>query len=185
MILLSISFLQERANQVSKSTLTVYDARGCGLYDFTSGGKSILVGMLSALKDPFFMETMMKSRWNGKVNGLYEFQFPLLSPVSKAFHHENIFFRKGNYITFRGKRIVIVNKPVSGKVVLKLDVDYLIVSGNPRVRLKELMTHFKTGKVILDASNPPWSIKAWMKEAHWLGLQCYSVSVSGAFREEF
>jgi competence protein ComEC len=80
---------------------------------------------------------------------------------------------------------VIVNKPVSGKVVLKLDVDYLIVSGNPRVRLKELMTHFKTGKVILDASNPPWSIKAWMKEAHWLGLQCYSVSVSGAFREEF
>jgi hypothetical protein len=39
--------------------------------------------------------------------------------------------------------------------------------------------------VILDASNPLWKVKAWIKEAHGLGVRCYSVSVSGAFREEF
>jgi competence protein ComEC len=185
MILLSGSFLRERFRQTSGSVFTVYDARGTSLYDFTAGGKSILVGGLSALKDPLFLETLTKSRWNSKVNGLFEFQHPLPSSCNRSFHYGGFFYKKGNYIGFHGKRIVIVNKPVPAKTNLKMEVDYLIISGSPKVKLKELMKHFRSGLVILDASNPPWKVKAWMKEAHGLGVRCYSVSVSGAFREEF
>ena len=185
MILLSGSFLRERFVRVSGSTFTVYDARGTGLYDFTAGGKSILVGGLSALKDPFFQETMVKSRWNTKVSGLFEFQHPLSSSGNRSFHYGGFFYKKGNYIGFRGKRIVILEKPIPEKAVLKMEVDYLILSGSPKVKLRDLMKHFSLGLVILDASNPPWKVKTWMKEAHGLGVRCYSVSVSGAFREEF
>ena len=91
----------------------------------------------------------------------------------------------GSYIGFRGKRIVILNKPIPEKVVRKMAVDYLIISGSPKVKLRDLMKHFSPGLVILDSSNPPWKVKVWMMEAHGLGIRCYSVSVSGAFREEF
>jgi competence protein ComEC len=185
MILLSGSFLQERFRRVSGSTITVYDVRGTGLNDFTAGGKSILVGGLSVLKDPFFHETMMKSRWNEKVNGLFEFQNPLPSSCSRSFYYGGFFYKKGNFISFRGKKIVILDKTIPEKVVRKINVDYLIVSGSPKVKLRDMMKHFNPGLVILDASNPSWKVKAWMKEAHGLGVRCYSVSVSGAFREEF
>ena len=184
MILLSGSFLKERFGQASKSVFTVYDARGTGLYDFTTGGKSILVGGLAALKDPFFQETMVKYRWNTKVSGLFEFQHPLPSSCERSFHCDG-FYKKGNYIGFRGKRIAIIEKSVPEKAVRKMAVDYLIISGSPKVKLRDLMKHFSPGLVILDASNPSWKVKAWMMEAHGLGIRCYSVSVSGAFREEF
>ena len=90
-----------------------------------------------------------------------------------------------NYIGFRGIRIVILNKPIPENVIRKMEVEYLIISGSPKVKLKRLMQHFSPGLVILDASNPHWKVKAWMKEAHGLGIQCYSVSVSGAFTKEF
>jgi competence protein ComEC len=184
MILLSGCFLVERFGQVSKCVFTVYDARGTGLYDFTAGGKSILIGRLTALKDPFFQETMVKYRWNMKVSGLFEFQHPLPSSCNNTFHY-NGFSKKGNYIGFRGKRIVIISKPIPEKVVQKLEVEYLIISGNPKLKLERLIQHFKPGLVIIDSSNPLWKVKAWMMEAHGLGIRCYSVSVSGALREKF
>ncbi len=184
MILLSGSFLKERFVQASKSVFTVYDVRGTGLYDFMAGGKSILVGGIQALKDPFFHETLVKYRWNTKVSGLFEFQHPLPYSCERSFHCDG-FYKKGNYIGFRGKRIAIIEKSVPEKVIRKMAVDYLIISGSPKVKLRDLMKHFSPGLVILDASNPSWKVKAWMMEAHGLGIRCYSVSVSGAFREEF
>jgi competence protein ComEC len=184
MILLSGCFLWERSGKVSKSSFTVYDVKGIGLYDFISGGKSILVGGLSVMKDPFFHDMIMKSRWNTKVTGLFEFQYPLPNNCNNAFHSEG-FFRKWNYIGFRGKRIVILNKSIPLQAVRKLEVDYLIVTRNPKIKMKDLLRNFKPGLVILDASVPLWKVKEWMKEAHWLGIRCYSISISGAFTVAF
>jgi hypothetical protein len=64
-------------------------------------------------------------------------------------------------------------------------VDYLIISGNPRLDLEGIVKQFKPGIVIFDASVSPWNVKKWIKEAHWLGLHCYSVSISGAFTVKF
>jgi competence protein ComEC len=185
MILLSGNFLWERYRQVSVSKFTVYDVRGQGLCDFITGGKSILVGGLSALKEPFFLDAFRKSRWNEKVTGLFGFQYPLPLCHNKPFHYGNLFYKKGNFIGFGGKRIVILDQKIRDNSNLVLGVDYLIVSGNPGSDLKDILRHFKPGIVILDASNAPWKVKKWIKEAHWLGVHCYSVSASGAFTDKF
>ncbi|MCX6246867.1 MAG: ComEC/Rec2 family competence protein [Bacteroidetes bacterium] len=185
MILLSGNVLMERWHQAAASTITVYDVRGPGLYDFTAGGKSILVGGLSALNDPFFSETMMKYRQINKISGLFEFQHPLPSRKGYSAFQSDGFYRKGNYIGFSGKKIGIVNRVFRGNRSCKMKVDYLIISGGPKTTLKEVIKYFNPGMVIFDASNSLWKVKEWMKEAHWLGLRCHSVSVSGAFREEF
>jgi len=185
MIVLLGNILRERYRETYHSAFTVYDVRGTGLYDFSTGGRSILVGGLSAMKEPYFYGTMEKARWNMKIRGLFEIQHPLPCPCDRSFHYGGFFFKKGNYFGFRGKRIAIVGKPIPGKVNLKMKVDYLILSGGPKVRMKEIMKHFTAGLVIFDTSNPVWKVKAWIKEAHGLGVKCYSVSASGALREEF
>jgi competence protein ComEC len=185
MILLSGNFLRNTFMQASVSKITVYDVRGQVLCDFIAGGKSILVGGLSALKEPFFLDTYRKYHWNEKVSGLFEFQFPLPSSYDKPFHYGNLFYKKGNFIAFGGKKIVVVDQKIGDNSNLILCVDYLIISGNPRSDLKDLVRHFRPGIVILDASNTPWNVKKWMKEAHWLGVHCYAVSISGAFTDKF
>jgi hypothetical protein len=176
--------LMKRYRQSAASTFTVYDTRGTGLYDFTAGGKSIVVGGLTASKDPFFLETLTKFRMNNGITALFEFQHLLSSIPVKTFHY-NGFYRKGSCIGFQGKRIVILNKPLSRRFTGRMKVDYLVVSGGPGTDLKDVVSHLIPGIVILDSSNPPWKVKAWMKEAHWLGVHCHAVTVSGAFADTF
>lgn len=184
MILFSGNIFREGWERVSAGSFTVYDARGAGLYDFTSGGKSILVGRISALKDPFFRETLEKSRWNTSVKGLFEIEYPPPLVVNNSFRWDG-FFKKGYCIAFRGRRIIIINKQLPAIPGTCLVVDYLVISGGPKIRLKELIKDVRTGMIVLDTSNPPRKVKEWMKEAHELGIPCYSVTVSGAFRVEF
>lgn len=185
MILLSGNFLWKRYTQVSVSKITVYDVRGPGLFDFITGGKSILVGGLSALEETFFLETFKKSRWNENITGLFDFQHPIPFCTDKPFRYGGMFYKKGNFIGFGGKRIVIIDQKIKNNSNLILGVDYLIISGNPRSDLQDILKHFRPGIVILDASNAPWNVKKWMKEAHWLGVHCYSVSLSGSFTDMF
>ena len=184
MIMLSGSFLRERYWQMTMHKFKVYDIRGKGLCDFITGGKSILVGSLSALKDPFFRDAFMRSRWNDKVTGLFGFQSPLPSQDNRPFHYGGSFYKEGNFINFGNKRIVIVNNKIPGCTNIKLNVDYLIITGNLKCSLKDITKHFKPGLIIFDASNSQRKVKEWMKEAHVSGLPCYSVSVSGAFTIE-
>jgi competence protein ComEC len=78
-----------------------------------------------------------------------------------------------------------VDQKIKGNSNRVSGVDYLIISGNPRLDLEGIVKQFKPGIVIFDASNSPWNVKKWKKEAHWLGVHCYSVSISGAFTVKF
>ncbi len=185
MVLLSGSMVWGRYMQMTRSRFIVYDTRGKGVCDFITGGRSILVGRLSALSDPFFRDAFIKSRRNDRVTGLFEFQHPLPSQGRRPFRYGGYFYREGNFINFRGKRIVIVDSKIRGSPTLSLKVDYLIITGNLRSSLKEVTTHLKPGLIILDASNSQRKVREWIKEAQGLGLTCYSVSASGAFAVEF
>ena len=183
MILISGISFTKLYQQARKSTFTVYDVKGSGLYDFTAGGKSILVGNISALKDPYFNDTFHKSRWNDNVDGQFEFESSVLRS-DRPFRYGG-FTLRGDYIAFNGKMFAIITKKHSSKGVQKLMVDYLIISRNPRSTLKDLVANFNAGIIIFDASNSVIKVNAWIKEAHYLGLRCYTVPLSGAFRGEF
>jgi len=60
-------------------------------------------------------------------------------------------------------------------------VDYLIISKNPKVKIKDLAQLFHCNQYIFDASNSLWKIGQWKKECEELHLQSHSVSEQGAF----
>jgi len=185
MIVMSCSFLVGRFIKASKRIFIVYDIKGSGLIDLTTGGKSILVGNLSVLKDPYFLETFKKARWNSKVTGLFEFQYPMPLYCQPSFHYGISFYIKKNFICFGGKKIALINSLIPKAVVGRLEVDYLVISGNFKGKLVEIVKNIKPRAVIFDASNSLKKVREWMKESRLLGIRCYSVSLSGAFCEEF
>ena len=66
-----------------------------------------------------------------------------------------------------------------------MNVDYLLISNNPKLKLKKLLELFNCKQLIFDSSNSEYKIAAWKKECLALNQPFYAVSESGAFELEF
>ncbi len=94
------------------------------------------------------------------------------------------FFYKANFIQANNKRILIIT-PANLKMIKKLKysslyLDYLIISGDVKVKLKDLFKYFKISAFIIDSSNSKLKSDAWMKEAQELSIRCFDVKKTGA-----
>lgn len=86
-----------------------------------------------------------------------------------------------NMYWFEGKRILVYDsakKYVPGK---KIPIDYLIISGNPKIKMHELLQNFECGLFIFAANNSLWRIGEWKKECEELNLRFHTVSEEGAY----
>ena len=81
----------------------------------------------------------------------------------------------------RNGKIFLVLKSKKFKLPKKVYVDYLIVSNNALVSLKEIASQINFRELILDSSNSNYYCERLEKEAKVLGKSCFSVLRSGAF----
>ena len=86
-----------------------------------------------------------------------------------------------NFFQFGSKRILLIDKPVVFEADKKINVDYIIVSKNPKLYISQLANVFSCGQYIFDGANSLWKIDRWKKECEKLHLQCWSVPDRGAF----
>ncbi|RYG34189.1 MAG: hypothetical protein EOO01_32490, partial [Chitinophagaceae bacterium] len=68
-----------------------------------------------------------------------------------------------------------------GPVYMPSQVHILVISGNPRGSLRDLLTGLMPGIVVFDSSNPGWRVKSWKQDCVEMNLNCYSVADEGAF----
>lgn len=61
-------------------------------------------------------------------------------------------------------------------------LDYLVVSGNPRLDPIDILETTTPGRVIIDASNSPWVVERWEKACEALESDCWVVQRRGAYR---
>lgn len=89
-------------------------------------------------------------------------------------------FMKNNFIGFAGKKMFLLNR---NKVQLAsaVKVDYIIVSANAFVNIKEIKENFIFEKVIIDASNSKKQNKLLVNLFIKHDIPFYSVPDSGAF----
>lgn len=83
---------------------------------------------------------------------------------------------------FGKQRMLVINGPL--KLLPQktpLTVDLIIVSGNPRIRIPDLLKAVRCKQIVFDSSNSAWKIKAWKTECILSNIPCYSVSEKGAF----
>lgn len=93
-----------------------------------------------------------------------------------------ILFNQGVFYQFNDKRIMIADQRSSFEATYpKMELDLIILSKNPDIRISELLNTFNCKAIVFDASNPSWKIEKWKEECRDLHVTCYSVAETGAF----
>jgi len=88
----------------------------------------------------------------------------------------NHFFRLGS------KRIIVIDQSTTFiPSASKVNIDIVIISKNPSIRIYNLAQSFTCRQWIFDSSNPGWKINKWKKECEQLGFPCHDVVDKGAF----
>jgi competence protein ComEC len=163
----------------------VYKVKNSALYDCIGRGSSILTGDISNLDNPIFADNLKKSWDVLETNSKYQLLFfPHIKNVH-TFKDPGIFFKKGNFIQFYQKRIGILTKKIPLGSIRRLNLDWLIVSGNPKIKLADIERIYCVKTIIIDNSNSPWKVREWVKEAEKMRIQCYSVPDEGPFMSDF
>ena len=91
-------------------------------------------------------------------------------------------FIKNNIIRFYDKVIAIVNEYNFQSIASSgLSVDYLILSGNIKTNISNLLHSYKPRLVIIDSSNSMKKTEAWLNECKTIDIPCYAVLKSGAY----
>jgi competence protein ComEC len=97
----------------------------------------------------------------------------------KSLIHDN------NLYQFRKKTILnIQNENWNMTQQGKIKIDYLVISGNPRLYMQDLLKTFDPAIIIFDGSNPLWKVEKWKKDCERLHLRFYSVPEQGAFIQD-
>jgi competence protein ComEC len=90
--------------------------------------------------------------------------------------HQQLFYQLGN------KKIAVVDNTIQFEpLTQKINIDLIIISKNPKLRMTQLASVFNCRQYIFDASNSLWKISQWQKECKDLHLNFHSIPADGAF----
>lgn len=90
---------------------------------------------------------------------------------------------KNNTINFLNKKILVVNTAIAKQTdsIPETPVDIVLLCGNPKLYISNLLKLVKPGQVIISGSVPVWKANYWQHDCDSLGVPCYNVVEKGAF----
>jgi competence protein ComEC len=179
-IILLFSFMYRNANNIQQNEWVVYNIKKTTAIDFISGRHRTLLTDSSLLADDkildFHTGNFMDKLGVNSDTRLWIKTIQFDDPA------RGVFSEKG-YIQFLDKRIAVIDRPEAA--IQKLKVDYLVISGNPKLKIAEILECYNTGMIIIDASNSKYKAEKWLKECRKLKMPCWSVLHNGAFVTEY
>jgi len=89
------------------------------------------------------------------------------------------------FLSFANKRWYILDRSIPDHLPPFIQADYVILTNNPRVSMNEISQVFGHPEIIIDATNPAYKTKRWLRDAALLKLNCHAVTITGAFEKEF
>lgn len=111
-------------------------------------------------------------------NGLQPVQ---MVDVSDDYKQKGMAIVYKGFIEAGGKKIALVsdknNLPESGK---QIKVDFVVLTGNPRVKAGELTAAFPDATFVIDASNWQRLTEQWLEDFKKLEAKTYSIAENGA-----
>jgi len=94
----------------------------------------------------------------------------------------NQFAMNDNYISYKGKRILLINESVKYFPMDTIpEIDLLVIARNPKLYMTTLAKSVKIKQVVFDGSVPAWKTQYWKKDCDSLKIPWHDVSTGGAF----
>lgn len=168
-ILRSISFV----NANNRNQLIVYNVPQKVAIDIIDGREFNFIGDSDLLKDDFIRNFHLKpSRILKRLIPSGKSKFTLI---------------ENNYLVLKDKKIILLDSVTNfTQDSNKIDIDLLIISGNPPLYLKKLAaSSLRFHQVVFDGSCPSWKTAYWKKDCLSLNIPFHDVSEKGAFVMNF
>jgi competence protein ComEC len=168
-LVFSTSIFLDKWNSFSQKKIIVYNVPMHSAIDFIDGGQYQLVADSGILHDPLLQKyNLYPARISLSANNSRR----LIDPI----------FHNNNFYQFYNKKLLMID---TAKLYLpspkKISLDYVVISKNSKIKIRDLAQAFDCSHYIFDASNSLWKIEQWKKECEELHLQFHSVSEQGAF----
>lgn len=91
-------------------------------------------------------------------------------------------YKNGNAIHFKRQKILFINSSLKKDMGHdKLNVDVVVLSGNPRLYISDLLAMVNPRQIVIDGSVPASKVRYWIKDCRALKIPCHHVSAEGAF----
>jgi competence protein ComEC len=91
-------------------------------------------------------------------------------------------YKNGNIVLFKNKKVFFINSPLKkARGNKKLNIDVVILSGNPRLYISELLEAVNPQQVVIDGSVPGKKAGYWVNDCRSSGIACHNISEDGAF----
>lgn len=146
----------------NQPTLIVYNVPQRSAIDLIERGRVYFAGDTTVEKDDFLRNFHLKpARLLYRTHHTLPYPLPALSRW------------KDQHILFVNERITLPDLP--------FPVDFVILSGQPAITMKQLQLALGHPTVVFDSSCPSWKTRQWKNECDSLHLRPHSVTEDGAF----
>lgn len=96
------------------------------------------------------------------------------------------FQQYGHCISFQGKRLLIIDSTLSMHLPeKKFKTNYILLTHNPRVDIRQLSSLYEYDTLIFAASNSMYKVEKWKNVCDTSGQKYYSIAEQGAFIYNF
>jgi len=187
-LLVMHSMINDRAESERKRVV-VFNTRRNALIEFNRSNRSVFFTG-RCVSDPESKAAGTTRIIDNEINGsrveshrVYWFRNPNRHAIDAGNFMD---LRKtGDFTWFAGKTLFIADHWLPPGLKFLPGIDILVMSDNPDIRLRDLVTILQPQQIVIDATNKPWRVREWEKEAAELKLKVHVVSRDGAFIKEF
>lgn len=185
--ILGLSLSLDKMHRLGHKQIFVYQAGRSSGIDFVYGSKAWFLADSALLRDDQAIGfNISGNRVFSGVRTVEEIE------IGDTLHYpgypENPAFQiyAPDLIYFAGKRIAILGSDHHmHKPDKPLDVDLLILSGKPRLSVRELQSEFNFETLVFDISLAPWLVKKWKPYCDSTGVKYHDVRTDGSFSLRF
>ncbi len=165
----AIVILYGKINLYNQKKIIVYNVSRYTAVDFISGNKYWFTGDDALTVDGALQNFNLKP-------ARVSMQVALSNDTIPGIH------TAGGILQFGNRKIMLADTTISFEPFpKKIEIDILLISHNPKIKLANIVLAVTPAIVVIDASNSLWKIGQLKKECSGLHLRCYTVSEQGAF----
>ena len=189
LLLFSIGFtgslILQRIQQLKSKKVIVYAAKNLAAFDFIDRQTSILLYDPNVRNNVYFDENHLATCYSMGIRNNLKIMQTYRNNNFPAFSYRDYFYKKDNFIQFNEKRFGFVNRKLPKAIKNRIHLDYLIITGNPKVTIEQIQKIFAAGEIIVDPTNSRWRSNEWKAEAAKMGVKIRIVNETGTYEIDF
>lgn len=184
LVLLQVSEVNQKLYLSSHYRFSVHKGNQGYVIRFVKGRKEIcFYSGLRMRKDPYIAAQIGNERMACRVDQVQERYVSFNGWQRRAGFSEA--GRFGNMIVMKGKRVYLLEHPISKNFHEKVKIDILLICTNSNFNMEQMITMFSP-KLILNLSTAyRTGVSGWANKARKRGVAFYDLNTAGFYQEEF